>query len=110
MVELDLGRNAGVYGVGFLNDAQILDLTTGLTPTPRLPAMGPLGNAVDGVDGVAKDTRAAAGGYVRLGHEQRMIQSIELRRVVGAIRVIKPIPQLDELTVAVNDDTRTRVT
>ena len=110
MVELYLWRDASVHSVGLLNDAQILDLTTGLSPTPGLPAMSPLGNAVDGVDGIAKKPRAEARRDVGLGHEQRMMQSIELRGIVGAVRIIEAVPELYELAVPVNDDTRARVT
>src|ERR1700722_10325537 len=52
VVELNSMRDTGVYGVGILDDAQILDFSTGLTPAFGLPAVGPFGDAVDGVAGV----------------------------------------------------------
>src|SRR6185437_1024715 len=110
MGELNLRGNTRVYSVRILDDAQILYLTTGLAPSSSLPALGPLGNAVDGVDGVAKDLHAATGHDVGFCHLQRVMQCIELCRVVGSIGIVKPIPQLDELPVAINNDSRASVT
>src|ERR1700704_6477767 len=104
VAQLQLRFDADVHGVSDLNDAQILDFPAGLAPAFLLPSRSPLRDTVDRIRRVAQYLRCLSGNDGCFGHQQRVMQGVELRRVIRTIRVVKAIPQLLELTVAIDSD------